>query len=470
MEEEAAVAPARIDFSGSKSQLHDNKLIGVNKKDFLDLAIFFSIVVFGGVSLLSVIARWPWWVSFTNIVILSVIGFYATYQRMVMRPDHLRAQQSDRILSIAREAISYFREGLNFETADAVCEIILQNTHAPISVAITNNDTVLGFAGVGSDHHRVGEPIVTSSTRHAIIHDEAQILSSKDEIGCPEVSCKIVAAIIVPLKSGENVVGTLKFYYDDERHLNETELALAEGLASLLSTQLELHELTEQAALTTEMELKALQAQINPHFLFNTLNTISAYIRTDPMLARALLKRFASFYRYSLEHAGDRVPLGLELDFVEQYFALEQARFGDRLTLNIDVSEEMEGMLLPPFMLQPLVENAVGHGMRDDGSPLTILIKAFVGNSHIEIYVEDDGVGMDEEKLSHVFDHSEGKGLGIALRNVRDRTAGVFGPASSFVIESEEGKGTKARFIIPSVCLIDPTCGGQVQPNNGDLG
>lgn len=444
-----------MDSDRRKSKLHDNRLIGVNINDIIDITIIFAIVIFSGVSLLSLAAGWPWWSTFTNVVFLATLSFYVTYRRMVMRPDHLRAQHSDRILTIARESISYFRKGLNYDTARSGCEIVLRNSNAAISVAITDTEKVLGFAGTGSDHHLVGNDIVTRATRHTIIHAEPQVLSTKEEIGCPDQNCPIIAAIIVPLTSGKNIAGTLKFYYDDERHLNETELAMAEGLASLLSTQLEIHELTEQAALTTEMELKALQAQINPHFLFNTLNTISSYIRTDPQSARALLKRFANFYRYSLEHAEDQVSLDFEIDFVEQYFALEQARFGERLSLEIDISDDVRGLVMPPFMLQPLVENCVGHGMRADGSPLAITLKAFVEPSHIEICVEDDGVGIPAEKLENVFEHSTGKGLGIALRNVRDRLSGVFGPGTQFVIESEEGVGTKARFIIPKICLIE---------------
>lgn len=432
-----------------QNKLHDNDLVGVDRHDILDVLIISVTVVLTGGALVSIAASWPWQITFINVALLAVLGFWVAYRSMVMRPDHVRAQQSDRILTIATEALAYMREGLDPQTASAVCGIVLRNTVAAAAVAITDRTEVLGFAGTGSDHHLPGGPIVTRATRHTIEHNKSLVLRSKPEIGCPKTACPLVAAIVVPLRSRDHAIGTLKFYYTDDHYLNETELSMAEGLASLLSMQLEVHELEEQASLATEMELKALQAQINPHFLFNTLNTISVFIRTDPVAARDLLKQFAKFYRYTLENADSRITLELELSFLEQYFALEKARFGERLNLTLEVDEDLLNLPMPSFMLQPLVENSVGHGMRDTGDVLEVLVSAKVLGSKAYICVEDNGVGMSKARLSSVFDSHEGTGLGIALGNVRDRLSGVFGSESEFIIESEEGVGTKAWFIVP---------------------
>ncbi len=425
-----------------------NDLKGVDRNDILDIVTVVIILMLSGISLISIIAKWPWYITFINVSILAIISFAIAYRVVIVRPDHLRAQQSDLILRIAREAISFMRKGLSPETADAVCRIILRNSTAAVSVAITDRQSVLGFAGVGNDHHSAGRSIVTRATKDVINTNISQVLTTKHEIGCPDPKCPLVAAIVVPLKSQGSAIGTLKFYYDDDRHLNETELAMAEGLASLLSTQLEIHELEEQAALTTEMELKALQAQINPHFLFNTLNTISSFIRTDPNTARELLKKFATFYRHTLEHVDEEVTLADELDFLEQYFSLEKARFGDRLSLEMDIEEDLRDFAMPAFMLQPLVENCVGHAMRETGEPLHITVTASQDADFVYMGVEDDGCGIPEERLATIFDQHSGKGLGIALRNVRDRLIGVYGRKSKFNIESSHGKGTKAYFVI----------------------
>ena len=140
-------------------------------------------------------------------------------------------------------------------------------------------------------------------------------MRTRDEINCEHDDCLLRAGIVVPLRVRKRPVGSLKFYYTTPRLLNETQLAMAEGLAQFLSTQLELSELDHQTALACRMELKALQAQINPHFLFNTINTIASLIRTDPPQARDLLREFAAFYRSTLEMSED----------------LDHARAGDRL-------------------------------------------------------------------------------------------------------------------------------------------
>jgi len=431
-----------------KSTMHENDLVGVDRHDIVDMAMVVLILMFSGVTLVSIASSWASYITVINVAALAVVSFIVAFRLVIVRPDHLRAQQSDLILRIAREALSYMREGLNPETADAVCKIVLRNSTAAVAVAITNRDEVLGFAGVGNDHHSAGRPIVTRATHEAIDSNTPQVLGTKEEIGCPDPTCLLTAAIVVPLQARAQAIGTLKFYYTSDRYLNETELAMAEGLASLLSTQLEVHELEVQAALTTEMELKALQAQINPHFLFNTLNTIAVFIRTDPVVARDLLRRFAKFYRYTLEHADEEITLRVELGFLEEYFALEKARFGDRLSMDLDVEKELLGMPMPAFMLQPLVENCVAHGMRESGEPLHIHVSAHRQAGRVVICVEDDGVGIPEKQLETIFDKHTGKGLGIALRNVRDRVSGVFGSESEFVIESDEGQGTQACFLI----------------------
>ena len=250
---------------------------------------------------------------------------------MMSRPDHVRALQSDSILNIASESLPFLRRGLHQQTAGEVCRIVLLRTTEAAAVAITDMDRVLGFAGVGEDHHLVGGPIITRATHEALVLDEPQVLQTKEDIGCPDAACRLRSAIVVPLEKRGEPVGTLKFYYTSDRYLNENQLAMAEGLARLLSTQLEASELERQTELATQMELKALQAQINPHFLFNTINTIAAFIRTDPAEARRLLRQFGTFYRRTLEEADDLVTLDRELEFVDTYVELEKARFGDRL-------------------------------------------------------------------------------------------------------------------------------------------
>ena len=198
--------------------------------------------------------------------------------------------------------------------------------------------------------------------------------------------------------------------------------------------------------------MRALQAQINPHFLFNTLNTIAALTRTEPLRARELLREFASFYRATLDNSGSLIPVSREIEQTLRYLTFEKARFGeDRIGVNVDIDEEVEDTLVPAFVIQPLVENAVRHAMGDE-DPLHIDISvAPEGESMVEIQVKDDGVGMDEQTAARLFctqqkapraDAPQGGGAGVAMHNIADRIARFYGPRSSTQVISSPGAGT----------------------------
>jgi two-component system sensor histidine kinase LytS len=416
-----------------------------------------DIVLIGALVVLSIVTIWSLaaehvsrWVQIAGLVGIIAVALSLVFARFMTRPDHVRALQSHMILEVANAAISYLRNGLNPESAQAVCGIVLAQTEAA-AVAITDTHDVLGFAGIGEDHHEVGGPIITRATRESIEHNEPRVLATKEEIGCPRKDCRLNAAIVVPLEMRGEPVGTLKFYYTTPRLLNETQIAMAEGLAQVLSTQLELAELERQTELATRMELKALQAQINPHFLFNTINTIAALIRTDPTRARELLREFAAFYRRTLESGDDLIPLELELEQTRRYLMFEIARFGDRVVVREEIDPTVRKILVPAFIVQPLVENAIAHGMRPQ-APLTVSLTSSVcGDGSICIAVSDDGIGIPADRVGHVLEAGSAKGLGIALKNVDDRLKGHFGPGSGVLVESVEGAGTTATLVLAGV-------------------
>lgn len=378
--------------------------------------------------------------------VMALLALVMAAGRLLSRPDHVKALQAQQIVSIADRSLAYLRRGLDAETAQEVCRMALEESEAA-AVAITDTETVLGFAGIGQDHHEVGGPILTRATREAIEMNEHRILGTRDEIGCPRRDCLLKAAIVVPLEVRGKPVGTLKFYYTTPRLLNETQIAMVSGLARLLSTQLELSELEHQTELACRMELKALQAQINPHFLFNTINTIAMLIRTDPATARELLREFAAFYRRMLEDNEGLVPLGQELEYALTYLRFEQARFGDRLRVVDAVEPSVLDTAVPAFILQPIVENCVQHGIPEEG-PLTVTISGSRDGDVVHIVVADDGVGISEADLPRVLEPGFGKGLGIALGNVDDRLRGFFGPASGLLVESKAGEGTVVTLAI----------------------
>lgn len=381
----------------------------------------------------------PFGVVFT----VSVVGFIW----LIIDPDTRSARQSDALLKIASQTLDAMKNGLTPEAANKICELLLPATPA-IAVAITDKEVILGYAGYNVENNESGRPIRTTATRETLKDGRPRILHKTDDIGLPMSSARINAAIVQPLYIGQNIEGTLKFYYRRASELNQTQESLAHGFAELLSTQMAASALEEQVKLTTSMELKALQAQINPHFLFNTLNTIASLIRTDPAKARVLLRDFAAFYRSTLEDADDLISLERELKQVERYVSFEVARFGeDRLSLEIDVEPDMMEMRVPSFLVQPLVENAVKHAMKAEGK-LEIRISGSIEEDFIVIIVSDNGKGMAEETRANMMNKESDTGLGIAVKNVNDRIRGYYGPDSKMEVESTLGKGTTVSFIL----------------------
>lgn len=274
--------------------------------------------------------------------------------RLMMDPDSVRALQSDAMLQLASSMIDAMGDGLTEEASQEVCELLLPNTSA-IAVALTNCESVLGYAGYQEAHNPAGIAIRTSATHECIRRGKTLVLLTPEEIGLPAPieQNRIKAAIVEPLFVGGRVEGTLKFYYRDPRKITETQRSIAHGFAQLLATQMAAVEMETQRKLAASMELKMLQTQINPHFLFNTINTIASFIRTDPMKARTLLREFAVFYRRTLEDSTERISLARELDQVQRYFNFELARFGDaRLAFEVNASPALLDMMVPPFLVQ----------------------------------------------------------------------------------------------------------------------
>lgn len=255
----------------------------------------------------------------------------------------------------------------------------------------------------------------------------------------------------MPLKIGKSIVGTLKFYYPSASRITETQVSIAEGFAQLIATQIAAMELEEQKKLATSMELKALQSQINPHFLFNTINTMASLTRTDPDKARILLREFATFYRGALENASDLIPLAREVEQTVRYLSLEQARFGeDRLRVDVDISDEVKALMVPAFMIQPLVENSIKHAFPAEGQ-LVISISGEIQAADVFLYVADNGLGR-RRALENIMDPSSQTGLGIAVKNVNDRILGYFGEESFMKYASELGKGITRDVVLEGLC------------------
>jgi len=204
------------------------------------------------------------------------------------------------------------------------------------------------------------------------------------------------------------------------------------------------HREQELVELAATAQLAALRAQINPHFLFNSLNSIAQLIRADPDRAEACVERLAEMFRYVLRYGEkDFVPLAEELEMARAYLDIERARFGDRLRVETHVDPPSLQHLIPNLILQPLVENAVRHGLSRKRGGGTVRIDASLADGCLELSVGDDGLGMPDTALERVYEH------GIGLRNLRDRLERLYGPAHLPQITSAPGSGTRVRLRLP---------------------
>ncbi|WP_406239397.1 histidine kinase [Nocardia sp. NBC_01009] len=222
--------------------------------------------------------------------------------------------------------------------------------------------------------------------------------------------------------------------------------------------QLELAELDASRARLDRAEVRALRAQISPHFIYNALNTVASFVRTDPDRARELILEFADFTRYSFRAAGEFTVLADELRNIERYLALERARFGDALEVRLQIAPEVLGVVLPFLALQPLVENAVRHGLAGASRGGTVSIIATDAGTDCVISVEDDGIGMDPDLLrSGALDAIEtgtgpaasGESAHVGLANVDDRLRAAFGNDYGLIVETAPGAGTKVSLRVP---------------------
>ncbi len=419
------------------------------------LDVLLAAVCILSAAVLAAAIAWP--VTLGNLNVVAGISFTISVALLIylrLNPDTVRARQSDTILRIASQTLECFQEGFDIPTAQKVCHLLLPTIGAQ-AVAITDREAILGYAGDDEEISPGGAPIRTKAT-HATLEDgKLRVLTTPQEIGFPDSIKGLRAGIIVPLTRGDAIIGTLKFYYRKARDITETQVALAEGLGQLLSTQIAAVELEQQTKLATTMELKALQSQINPHFLFNTINTIASLVRTDPERARMLLREFAVFYRRTLENSDDLLELSREVEQTMRYFTFETARFGeDRLAMMVDIEPGLESVMVPAFMVQPLVENAVRHAMPQEGK-LEIRVSARSEGDDLYITVSDNGVGMDAEQRRKLLRPEASKGLGIAMKNINERLRGYFGTESRMEVESNPGEGTSVTMIMKDGLIED---------------
>ncbi|MEV3983407.1 histidine kinase [Nonomuraea sp. NPDC049758] len=306
------------------------------------------------------------------------------------------------------------------------------------ALAITDRERLLVYDGAG-DHHAA----------QAFEHAAATLRDGRTQvltIDCELLECPIRHAVVVPLTTDDRLVGALAAY---GQNASAGLVRAAQEVAGWVNSQLELAELDRSRTLLMEAEVRALRAQISPHFIYNSLTTIASFVRTDPERARELLLEFADFTRYSFRRHGEFTTLAEELHSIERYLTLEHARFGDQLQVTLRIAPEVLPVAVPFLCLQPLVENAVRHGLESRNGVGRITIIAEDAGAECRISVEDDGLGMDPDRLRRILAGEIAPTGGVGLANVDERLRQVYGDEYGLVVETGTGAGTKVNVRLP---------------------
>ena len=389
-----------------------------------------SIAVTAAIAVSSMVMTFVWGLVLDVPALIVISGIGAISGAVLafilsFLPDDMRSFETERILRIATALAEDTRNGLTVESAQRVCSLLLPETRAT-AISLTDRETVLAYVGDRDEEFPEGTPIRTQATFDVLQSGQLTTFDSITPfdilVGTPLEESTKVAGIVAPLIVHDVPIGTIKLYYARPRDINRTQLSIARGFSELLSSQLAVYALDRQAELTAQAEVKALQAQINPHFLFNTINTIAAFTRTDPERARNLLRDFAVFYRRTLEYSSEQlIPLERELEQTRRYLLVP----------------------VPSFLIQPIVENSVRHAMGEE-DPLHIDVYVLTEDNDVLISISDDGVGMPQSVADTLIETSGAsqEGTGIALRNIAGRIKQFYGPGSNVEIVSREGVGT----------------------------
>ncbi|WP_226585354.1 sensor histidine kinase [Halobacillus litoralis] len=376
--------------------------------------------------------------------------FLLIIRNVLNEEEKVGALEAQKALKLAESTVAHLRKGLTSHSANKACRIIYDEVQVS-AISMTNKETILAHVGQADDHHHFGELIQTDATRE-VIQTGKRVIASHEDIQCQHKDCPLGAAVIVPLKKREEVVGTLKFYVASEKEISNVLLELIQGLSALLSQQLELADADRAKELAREAEVKALQAQVNPHFLFNSLNVIVSLTRSEPDKARSLLIALSKFFRQNLGATTKTwTSLKEELKHVQAYLLIEETRFVDRLHVHYEVDESVLSAKIAPLTLQPLVENSIKHGLKDQEGEASIWIRIEGNKTQVQVTVEDNGTGIDADRLLTLGEQfvSSDKGTGFGLYNVNKRLEHMHGEHAALQIKSEPGQGTRITFSLP---------------------
>ena len=378
---------------------------------------------------------------------LGVVAFVSVFDTVFIAQDRESARRISLVLEIADRCLPFLRKGLyDKQNLDQAVKIIYELSSAD-GVAITDREQVLSCAmreeiGWPGD----GDPLPDVALR-AMETGRVQSTDILPHKTGKRKKTNRLTIIAAPLTQRGEPIGCLVLFMPQFLLTAQAKDRFADGLARLFSTQLELSQIEYQKKMLHKAEFQALQSQINPHFLFNALNTITAFCREDPERARELLITLATYFRNTLQSTPYMISLHTELEHVNAYLKLEKARFGSKLAVDIDIPPDLH-CIVPSFILQPIVENAVKHGAMCGRSKGRVQITAQQRSQETVITVRDNGPGIEPEVVQNLYNDTISTQK-VGLVNVHKRLKSIYGENNGLLIYTSPQKGTEVVIRIP---------------------
>jgi len=360
---------------------------------------------------------------------LGVALFITFIENVAREQEHVKARQSGIVLAMVEKISTCFKQGLIGEHLKNVVKTIGENTDFS-HILITNTST----------------PIISnlSAEGHSVLTFDVKDL--KQSLGrgnsCFDFTDGSVSFLAAPLLDDTTTEGFLLLGKTSAPSVYDRKLA--EGLGKLFSSQLTIGNLEYRSNLLKDAEIKVLQTQVNPHFLFNTLTVINSLCRSNPDKARSVIDNLAEFYRKNLRINARFVSLQDEIEHIESYLEIIKTRFESKIDIHYDIDRGLD-CYLPPLSLQPLVENSIKHGLlpKKGGGVISIRAHKETGRNFIKIEVEDNGKGFNMNKTASSDSNY------IGLENVRKRLLNCFGDDLTWEINTKPDVGTRITIAVP---------------------
>ncbi|MFS8651764.1 MAG: LytS/YhcK type 5TM receptor domain-containing protein [Caldibacillus sp.] len=381
----------------------------------------------------------------------TAIAIFTAMIGVVLREqENEAALASKQALTIAKEALPFLKKDAPVDVARGIADLLYSRLK-PAAVAVSDEREVLAYKGVGGDHHLIGDPIQAPLALQAIREKKMQVAYIKGDLNCSYHTCPLEAAIYIPVEEDHQVSFLITLYFRKPEHISPVELMMAQGLGQFMSDQLNMLAAEKLKSHIRDTKLRNLQAQINPHFLFNTLQLIAGLIRENPESARHTTLQLASYMRFNLRLLSKSlVELEKEVEHAEAYTAIIQERFKGRLTITFKRPQDLANIFIPPATIQPLIENAVQHGLKNVIHNARVEVVIEKKSGRVDFIVRDNGQGFPEKILPLVGKQpiTESTKGGTGIYNVNQRLIQLLGENSQLKIRNLPEGGSEVRFSI----------------------